>query len=295
MSETENTSSTDNNSKKPVDSSGSGGGVITNPFSTPGSRFVEFGDSNPRQISITPGGEEKDNSTLVRNFVRRDNVSPEVRQKEYELRREATIDEIKERLRSNRPGAEIIAEFENELSGEAISQLVREAKNRLESERTEQQSIIEDRQAEFHRRLQERRFVCEYCGAVCGWTDDSERNHLKICVPYHEHKKAEDQKFQRRRNFVDRCERLLDFDIPRSIGYVTEVVDKINSIKWEENEAKYTSRDQAIIEATQRIREKISSESDYERRRRQKQIADLRYAAGAIESFYRRLDEPEEN
>ena len=288
MSETENSTSTESNSKKSSDSSS----IITNPFSTPGSRFVEFGDSNPRQISITPG-EEKDNSTLVRNFVRRDNVSAEARQKEYELRREATIDEIKERLRSNRPGSEIISEFEGELSGEAISQLVREAKNRLESERTEQQSIIEDRQAEFHRRLQERRFVCEYCGAVCGWTDESERNHLKICSSYLEHKRAENQKFQRRRNFVDRCERLLDFDIPRSIGYVTEVVDKINSIKWEENEAKYTSRDQAIIEATQRIREKISSESDYERRRRQKQVANLRNAATAIEALYRRLDEPE--
>jgi hypothetical protein len=288
MSETENSTSTESNSKKSSDSSS----IITNPFSTPGSRFVEFGDSNPRQISITPG-EEKDNSTLVRNFVRRDNVSAEARQKEYELRREATIDEIKERLRSNRPGAEIIAEFEGELSGEAISQLVREAKNRLESERTEQQSIIEDRRAEFQRRLQERRFVCEYCGAICGWTDDSERNHLKICVSYHEHRKSEDQKFQRRRNFVDRCERLLDFDIPRSIGYVTEIVDKINEIKWQENEAKYSSKDSAILEGMQRIREKIGSESDYERRRRQKQIAELRNAATAIESLYRRLDEPE--
>jgi hypothetical protein len=290
MSETENTSSTDNNSKKSSDSST--GIITTNPFAVPGSRLIEFGDVGH---SITPGGgEEKDNSTLVRNFVRRDNVAPEVRQKQYELQRESIIDEIKERLRYNRSsGAELIAEFENELSGEAISQLVQEAKARLQAERAEQESIIEDRQAEFHRRLQERRFVCEHCGAVCGWTDDSERNHQKICVAYHEHKKAEDQKFQRRRNFVDRCERLLDFDIPRSIGYVTEVVDKINSIKWEENEAKYTSRDQAIIEATQRIREKISSESDYERRRRQKQVANLRNAATAIEALYRRLDEPE--
>jgi hypothetical protein len=35
-------------------------------------------------------------------------------------------------------------------------------------------------------------------------------------------------------------------------------------------------------------------ESDYDRRRRQKQIANLRNAATAIEALYRRLEEPEE-
>jgi hypothetical protein len=292
MSETENTSentsSTDNNIKKSGDYSSS----IVNPFAVPGSRLIEFGDVGH---SITPGGEEKDNSTLVRNFVRRDNVSPEVRQKEYELRREDTIDRIKEALRSNRSGAEIISEFDDELSGQAISELVREARNRLESERTEQESIIEDRQAEFRRRLEERRFICPYCNAVCGWSDESERNHLKICVQYHEHKKLEEQKMQRYRNFVDRYDRLLNFDIERSVSYISEIVQKIQDIRWMENEAKYsTTKDSAIIQGLARIREKIGSESDYERRRRQKQIADLRNAATTIEALYRRLDEPEE-
>jgi hypothetical protein len=45
----------------------------------------------------------------------------------------------------------------------------------------------------------------------------------------------------------------------------------------------------------QRIKEKIKSESDYDRRRRQKQIANLRNAATAIEALYRRLEEEEQS
>jgi hypothetical protein len=56
-----------------------------------------------------------------------------------------------------------------------------------------------------------------------------------------------------------------------------------------------TKKDEAIIEAAQRIKEKINSESDYDRPKRQKQIANLQNAATAIEALYRRLEEePEE-
>jgi hypothetical protein len=114
-------------------------------------------------------------------------------------------------------------------------------------------------------------------------------------VQYHEHKKAEAQKAQRRKNFVDRYERLLDFDIQRSIGGILDVVSVINDMRWQEQEAKYNAqKDYAVIEGLQRIKEKINSESDYDRRRRQKQIGDLRHAATTIESLYRRLDEPQE-
>jgi hypothetical protein len=113
-------------------------------------------------------------------------------------------------------------------------------------------------------------------------------------VRYHGHKKAEDEKMQRRENYFDRFDRLLEFEIPRSIGGVSDIVETINSLRWTENEAKYSDRkDEAILEAVQQIREKNSSESDYDRRRRQKQIANLRNAATVIEVLYQRLEEPE--
>jgi hypothetical protein len=46
---------------------------------------------------------------------------------------------------------------------------------------------------------------------------------------------------------------------------ILRVVDTINEIRWQENEAKYTSHDSAIIEGLQRIKEKIGSEGDYDR------------------------------
>jgi uncharacterized protein (UPF0305 family) len=97
---------------------------------------------------------------------------------------------------------------------------------------------------------------------------------------------------QRRRNFVERYERLLDFEIPRSSASAVDLIDTINHLRWQENESKYSTKDEAIIEGMQRIKERISSESDYDRRRRQKQIANLRNAATAIEALYRRLEEP---
>jgi hypothetical protein len=100
---------------------------------------------------------------------------------------------------------------------------------------------------------------------------------------------------QRRRNYVDRYERLLGFQIPRSISDVLDAVETIDNLRWIENEAKYSDKkDEAIIEAVQRIKEKINSESDYDRRKRQKQIANLRNAATAIEALYRRLEEESE-
>lgn len=87
---------------------------------------------------------------------------------------------------------------------------------------------------------------------------------------------------------------MLNFDIQRSVGSILDVVNTINDIRWQENEAKYTSQDSAITEGLQRIKEKIGSEGDYDRRRRQKQIADLRNAATTIKVLYRRLDEPAE-
>jgi hypothetical protein len=66
------------------------------------------------------------------------------------------------------------------------------------------------------------------------------------------------------------------------------------SSKMTENEAKYSTKDEAIIERMQRIKERIRSESDYDRRRRQKQIANLRNAATVIEALYSRLEEEEE-
>jgi hypothetical protein len=168
--------------------------------------------------------------------------SKESIQKEQELRRESMIDSIKESLRTNRSGAEIIRDLDIDLSGEAIAELVREARGRLERERAEQQQIIEDRRAEFQRRLEASRFVCPYCGAICGWHDEAESNHLKICGKYHEHKKAEEEKMQRRRNYVDRYERLLGFQIPRSISDVLDAVETIDNLRWIENEAKYSDK-----------------------------------------------------
>jgi hypothetical protein len=99
----------------------------------------------------------------------------------------------------------------------------------------------------------------------------------------------------RRRNFVLRYERLLDFEISNSISGVLDVLEKIDNLRFIENEAKYSgTKDEAIIEGMQRIKEKISSEGDYDRRRRQQRVANLRNAATAIEALYRRLDEPEE-
>ena len=69
---------------------------------------------------------------------------------------------------------------------------------------------------------------------------------------------------QRSKNFVDRYERLLDFDIQRSVSSVLDVVNTINDIRWQENEAKYTTHDSAITEGLQRIKEKMSSQSDYD-------------------------------
>jgi hypothetical protein len=257
----------------------------------PGEHIFNLGDRTPTEISIKAAPEIQNK---VHRF-KRDMRSSEARQKEQELRREAMIDSIKESLRANRSGAEVIRDLDVDMSGPAIAELVREARSRLEMERAEQQQIIEDRKAEFHRRLEASRFICPHCGAICGWTDESESNHLKICGKYHEHKKAEQEKMQRRKNFVERYERLLDFDIPRSTSGLSDVVDTINSLKWTENEAKYsTTKDEAIIEGLQRIKERIRSESDYDRRRRQKQIANIRNAATAIEALYRRLDDEEE-
>jgi hypothetical protein len=309
MSEIENSTSTNNNIKnksssiitpfspdaEPNTSSDSLGaeGQVTTPLGDrqPGETIIELGDRTPTEISIKAAPEIQNK---VHRF-KRDMRSSEARQKEQELRREAMIDSIKESLRANRSGAEVIRDLDVDMSGAAIAELVREARSRLEMERAEQQSIIEDRRAEFQRRLEASRFVCPHCGAVCGWTDESEINHLKTCARYHEHKKAEEEKLQRRRNFVNRYERLLDFDIPSISSSVTDVVETINNLRWTENEAKYsTTKDEAIIEGMQRIKERIRAEGDYDRRRRQKQIANLRNAATAIEALYRRLDESEE-
>jgi hypothetical protein len=336
MSETENSTSTkDNNIKKSsdfppssssspsVEAGGSGEGrrIIT-PFSPdaqtttsssdssgvgeaqqqvitplgdrqPGETIIELGDRMPSEISLKPAREPPNKFYTIKSDRQR---SKESIQKEQELRRESMIDSIKESLRANRSGAEVIRDLDIDMSGAALAELVREARSRLERERAEQQSIIEDRRAEFQRRLEASRFVCPHCGAICGWTDESEINHLKTCVRYHEHKKAEEEKMQRRRNFVNRYERLLDFDIPSISSSVTDVVETINNLRWTENEAKYsTTKDGAIIEGMQHIKERISSESDYDRRRRQKQIANIRNAATAIEALYRRLEEePEE-
>jgi hypothetical protein len=322
MSETENSTSTKDNIKKSSDyssriitpfsppdaqtttssSDSSGGGegrqqqVIT-PLGDrqPGETIIDLGDRTPREISIKPAREPPNKFYTIKSDSRR--RSKESIQKEQELRREAMIDSIKESLRANRSGAEVIRDLDIDMSGAAIAELVREARSRLEMERAEHQQIIEDRQAEFQRRLEASRFVCPYCGAICGWTDESESNHLKICGKYHEHKKIEQEKMQRRKNFVGRYERLLDFDISRSSGSVVDVVDTINNLRWTENEAKYSSgtKDEAIIEGMQRIKERIRSESDYDRRRRQKQIANLRNAATVIEGLYRRLEEEEQD
>jgi hypothetical protein len=97
----------------------------------------------------------------------------------------------------------------------------------------------------------------------------------------------------RQRNYIQRYEKLLDFDIPRSISALQDTVNTIDEIRFAESEAIYTSHDSAIKEGLQRIKEKISSESDYDRRRRQKQVADLRHAASVIEALHRRHDETE--
>jgi hypothetical protein len=85
----------------------------------------------------------------------------------------------------------------------------------------------------------------------------------------------------------------LDHDIPRSISALQDTVNTINEIRFQESEALYTAKDSAIKEGLQRVKEKISSESDYDRRRRQKHVADLRHAASVLEALYRRLDQAE--
>lgn len=82
----------------------------------------------------------------------------------------------------------------------------------------------------------------------------------------------------------------MDHDIPRSISALQDTVETINEIRFQESEALYTTKDSAIKEGLQRVKEKISSESDYDRRRRQKQVADLRHAVTVLEALYRRLE-----
>jgi hypothetical protein len=305
MSEIENNTSTNAHNKKspgiitpfsPPESEqqpNESSGVIT-PLSDrqPGQHIIELGEARPTEYIIK--GAPPEQKGTVYHVAKRDTRSKELIQKEMELRRESMIDQIMESLRSNRSGSEIIKDLDADMSGAAIAELVREARSRLDQERAEQQSVIEDRRAEFQRRLQASRFVCPYCKGTFGWTEESEINHLKSCVQYHEHKKQEELKTQRRKNHAERYERLLDFDIPRSTGALSDVVDTINDLKWTEQEAKYSNKDDAIIEGYERIRDKVRSESDYDRSRRQNQIAKLRNAATAIEALYRRLDEPQE-
>jgi hypothetical protein len=256
---------------------------------------IELGNpTNPTEHSFRPVAET---AQKVHTF-KREMRSRESIQKEQELQRESTIQEIMESLRHNKTAvgsSEVVRNLDVNLSGPALAELIREARSRLDKERAEQLSAQEDRQAEFHRRLEASRFICPWCSAVCGWSDESEFNHLKKCTRYLEHKKAEEDKFQRKRNFEQRYERLLDFEIPNAVSGVLDCVEKINSLKFTESEAKYSAKDPAIIEASQSIQEKIRSESDYDRRRRQNRIANLRNAATAIEALYRRLEEePEE-
>jgi hypothetical protein len=163
---------------------------------------VTLGHENPTEYSVK-AAPEPDRSSVY-NFVKSDHRSPESRRRDYELRREATIDRIKEALRSNRPGAEVIAEFDQDASSEQIADLVREAKNRLERERAEAQEAKEDRRAEFQRRLQASRFICPYCNAIGGWDDYAEERHYERCSAYQEHKRQEEQRMIRQRNFVNR-------------------------------------------------------------------------------------------
>jgi hypothetical protein len=311
MSETENSTRTkDNNIKKSPgiitpfsppetlqqqpNETTTGGEVITPLSAKESGTVIELGPVNsPTEYSLKPAPPQETRDT-VHHVAKRDMRSKQSIQKEQELRRESLIDSIKEALRANRPGSEIIKDLDVDMSGEAIASLVREAKSRLENERAEEQQVIEDRRIEFQRRLQERRFVCPYCKGTFGWSDESESNHLKVCDQYHQHKKAEEQKVQRRKNFVNRYERLLDFDISRSNSSIVDLIDTINELKWTEQEAKYSTKDDAILEGLQRVKEKFGSEGEYDRQRRQKQIANLRNAATALEALYRRLDEEPE-
>jgi hypothetical protein len=302
MSESEDSTSTNNNIKRSsiitpfspeveiVGGEGGDGSIITPIGDTqPAQHIIELGNpSSPVEHSFKPAPPET--SEKVYTF-KRDARSKEQIQKEQELQRESLIEEIVSSLRHNRPGSEVIKNLDVNLSGPALAELVREAKSRLEQERAQQLSAQEDRQAEFQRRLQASRFICPWCSAVCGWTDESESNHLKKCTRYLEHKRAEEDKFQRKRNFEQRYERLLDFEISNAVSGVLDCVEKIDSLKFTESEAKYSAKDPAIIEASQSIQEKIRSESDYDRRRRQNRIANLRNAATAIEALYRRLEE----
>jgi hypothetical protein len=295
MPEPENISSTNdgNNNKK---KSGDYPAVIT-PFmghTEAGEHLVTLGEATPVEYSIKPAAAEPVGSKVY-NIVKPDHRSSEQRKKDYELKREATIQNIMDSLSKNKDaGAEVVSEMDQDLSGEMIAELVKEARSRLQKQRAEAEEIKESRKAEFQRKLQANRAVCQYCHALLGWSLDSEDRHLETCSAYREHKKQEEERMLRQKHFVQRYERLLDFDIPRSVSALEDTINAINEIRFVESEAIFTSKDSAITEGLHRIKEKISSESDYERRRRQKQIADLRYAATTIESLYRRLDEPQE-
>jgi hypothetical protein len=123
-----------------------------------------------------------------------------------------------------------------------------------------------------------------------GWQYESLERHQRSCPIYLRRVKAEEEYKILRRNTKAKYNRILNVDIQSVASSMGAIADSIKESNLEENEARYSSGNKAILEAFAEVKASFARESDYERKHRYKQIESIKDFANTVLYLYDKLE-----
>jgi hypothetical protein len=246
-------------------------------------RHIIRKDNVEYSIAGLPEGRKSEGTSVI-NIVKGDRRSSVARSEAMEARYQSLVQVCMESLeRGENPGT-ALSKVEDDLSPQAMIQIVKEARRRLSVQKTE---LEQNDEAEKHRRFRERlqryKDKCPDCLQELGWEPGIlENKHRLTCTKYLDRIRREESDRDRKRAIVnqyDKIQRAVD-SLSSDCKTLRESLSNFKFIDASSGEDRVTS------EALESIRRQIQGESEYEKGRRRWRVENMRSLANSLTAFY---------
>jgi hypothetical protein len=256
-------------------------------------RHIVRKDNVEYSIAGLPEG-RKSPGTSVINIVKGDRRSSQAIRDDMEAKYQSLVQMCMESLGKGENAGAILSKIEDDLSPQAMIQIVNEARRRLAAQQTEEQERDEiEKHRRFRERLQQYKDRCPDCGTDLGWEPGAlENRHRPTCTKYLDRIRREGEQRDRKLAIINQFDK-----IQRAIDSLSSdcktLRESLSNFKFIDASAEKDSKDNGVTkDALDKIREEINSASDYEKGKRKWKTANLRALADSLDAYYQWFERP---